>query len=220
MIGALSIVENIFNVTCHSGVAAVHLAQVIKYSMQPKESVHQTLGFKESARERSGILIVSSINMAGGVARLGDWIVSQKWVMASAASAVALKVIAHITGVFYYFKRALDTLDALQLIENFSNDYRAMVHLTPSMLDALEVQKFAEWAALFSNIILGLYSGIELTGLIAGAVFLSPVVLNLLLTAGFVCLVGSVVFRFSSGEAVSLIERYKATSGQRYTYRY
>ncbi len=220
MISVLSVVENTFNVTCHAAVASVHLAQVVKYSMQPKESVHQVLGFKENARDRSLILVASTINMIGGFARLGDWIVTREWIVVAAVQAVALKMLAHITGVFYYFKRALDTLDALRVIENFTKDDRAMIQLDQSMLDSLEVQKFAEWASLFSNIILGLYSGIELGALITGAVLFSPAVLNLLLTAGFVCLVGSILFRFSSGEAVSLIERYKATSEQRYSYQY
>lgn len=216
----LSIVENAFNVTCHAAVASVHLAQVVKYSMQPKESVHQVLGFKESARDRSLILVASTINMVGGFARLGDWIVTREWVVIAAAQAVALKIIAHITGVFYYFKKALDALDALELIENFTMDDRAMIQLNQSMKDSLEVQKFAEWATLFSNIILGLYSGIELGALITGVVLFSPAVLNLLITAGFVSLVSSIFFRFSSGAAVSLLERYKATSEQRYSYQY
>ena len=129
-------------------------------------------------------------------------------------------MIAHITGFFFYFKKSLDSLDALQEIKKFiSNDF-AIITLNQHDRDSLEVRKFAEWANLFSNIILALYSSIELVALITGVVIFSPATLNLVLAAGFVCLVASALFRFSSGAATGLIDHYRAISGQKYSYRY
>ena len=61
---------------------------------------------------------------------------------------------------------------------------------------------------------------VELVALITGVILFSPVVLNLLLTAGFVCLVASTLFRFSSESATGLINHYRATSSQKYSYKY
>ncbi len=220
MINGLATFEKAFIGTCHVVVASVYSVQFVSYLMPNTETLHRELGLKESARDRVENGVFSGINMVASFARLGDWVITQKWIVVAVVQIIALKMIAHIAGVFSYFKRSLDAVEALEEIERITSNFVVITNLNRHERDSLEVRKFAEWATLFSNTFLAVYSGVELAGLITGAILFSPVVLNLLLTAGFVSFAASMLFKFSSEPACRLIERYRANSGKNYSYQY
>ncbi len=218
MIGGLFSLEQLFIGSYHVGVSTAYSVQFVNYLLPKKLNVQRNLTPQETVPGRFFNRISSGVNLLGGLARFGDWVLLQKWFFVSLVQAIALKIIAHGTGLFYYFNKALDASKAINKIESIMNSRVLMVSCAPLERNALQVRKYAEWANLFSNIIFCSYSGIELASLITGAVILTPTLLNILLVVGFVALAAFLVFRMSSRPAERVINFFNASMCERHTY--
>jgi hypothetical protein len=218
MIGGLFSLEQLFIGSCHVGVSTAYAVQFVNYLCPKKLTVQRNLTPQETAPGRLFNRISSGVNLLGGLARFGDWILLQKWAFVPFVQAVALKIIAHGTGVFYYFNKALDASKAINKIEAIMNSPVLMISCTPLERNALHVRKYAEWANLFSNIVLATYSGVQLASLITGVVVLSTPILNILLVVGFVSMAVFWVFRMKSNPSMRVINFFDASMGERHSY--
>lgn len=211
-------VEQAFVGSCQVGQAAWYSYEFVKYLYPKKLEVQSALQLEESDRDRIVNRICSSVNVVGAMARLGDWIVEQKWVVIGAVQTIALKMMAHITGIFYYLKESLSVIDTLNELDELTSSEERMTTYSLAVKDSLEVYKYAEWTRLFSNIIFVVTSVAEVAFLITGVVFLSPAILNIMLVTGFACWIGAWILRKNSGIAEEKLDFARACLNERYSF--
>ena len=193
----------------------VYLNQFLGYLRPRGREVQITHQLEESVMKRIANRISAGVNAIGSSARLVDWLLVQGWVVTALAQAVALKIIAHTTGVFFYLKNSLDILEEINEVSGYLLQSERIDQYKPSVKNSMKVYKYSQWAAYIAGIYLGAYSGVQLGILVTGAVFIAPVTLNMFLTIGCVCLIVSVILRFGATEAIETLQRLRSTSGTR-----
>ena|SRR3990167_6219813 len=217
-----AIAEQVFIGGCHATFVATYTGQFIKYLRPAKAVASEILQPEETERDRAVKKICAGANAIGSAARLVDWVVDQKWFTIATAEAIALKIIGHIAGVFFYLKNALETLDNLievEMLMDMPERMRQSYH--PSIVSGIEVYRYSLYIDLFANVMLGVYSGLQLGIAFGGTILVAPAVLEALLLAGCVALIGSMILRFGATDGIERLDFIKSTAAppvRRWTY--
>jgi len=208
-----AIAEQIFVGGCQVAFAATYTGQFIKYLRPAEVDVSEILQPQQTERDRAVQRICSGMNAIGGIARLVDWVIDQKWFVIAKAGGIALKIIGHIAGVFFYLKNSIDILDNLTEVEGFLGmPERMRQSYHPTIVSGIEVYRYSLYMDLFANVVLSFYSGVQVCVVFGGAVLITPATLNLILLAGCAALIGSMILRFGAHDGIERLDFIRSTA--------